>query len=118
MRQPFEGVYIISVAARLLAMHPQTLRKYERFGLVAPSRTGFLRLYSEKDLTRLRLIKHLVDGLGLNLAGVVLVLEVAEKLEEIRELVQNLQGNGHLKGMALKHVQEALELIGAAEGPR
>ena len=69
-----DGLYVISVAARLLEMHPQTLRKYERAGLVRPSRTvGMLRLYSEEDIVRLRLIKHLVGDLGLNISGVVLV---------------------------------------------
>ncbi len=76
-----DGVYIISVAARILEMHPQTLRKYERAGLVRPTRTeGMLRLYSELDIARLRLIKHLVGDLGLNLAGVQLVLELFNKL--------------------------------------
>ena len=79
--QNVEGVYIISVAARLLEMHPQTLRKYERVGLVTPSRTGgALRLYSEEDIARLRLIKHLVGDLGLNLAGVQLVIGVFNHL--------------------------------------
>ena len=65
-----EGVYVISVAARLLEMHPQTLRKYERLGLVQPARTiGMLRLYSEEDLYQLRLIRHMEERLGLNLAG-------------------------------------------------
>lgn len=80
-RGGLDGVYIISVAARILEMHPQTLRKYERVGLVRPTRTaGMLRLYSELDIARLRLIKHLVGDLGLNLAGVQLVLEVFTKL--------------------------------------
>ena len=80
-RPEIDGVYIISVAARLLEMHPQTLRKYERAGLVRPTRTeGMLRLYSELDIARLRLIKHLVGDLGLNLAGVQLVLELFNKL--------------------------------------
>ena len=66
-----EGVYIISVAARLLEMHPQTLRKYERLGLIQPVRTvGMLRLYSQDDLRKVMLIRHLMDNLGLNLAGV------------------------------------------------
>ena len=78
------GVYIISVAARILAMHPQTLRKYERAELVTPSRTqGKLRLYSEEDIARLRLIKHLV-GRGLNLAGVRLALDLFNRLVEMR----------------------------------
>ena len=80
-----QGVYIISVAARLLEMHPQTLRKYERAGLVSPSRTsGALRLYSEEDIARLRLIKHLVGDLGLNVAGVQLVLQLFNHLLTVR----------------------------------
>jgi hypothetical protein len=65
--QQLQGLYIISVAARILSMHPQTLRKYERVGLVRPSRTvGMLRLYSEEDIAKLRMIKDLVDELRLN----------------------------------------------------
>jgi MerR family transcriptional regulator/heat shock protein HspR len=80
-----EPVYVIGVVARLLHMHPQTLRKYERAGLVQPSRTeGMLRLYSDEDLRRLRLIKRLVDDLGLNLAGVELVLRLYERLMALR----------------------------------
>lgn len=80
-----EGVYIISVAARILEMHPQTLRKYERAGLVRPSRTvGMLRLYSEEDIARLRLIKHLVGELGLNVAGVQLVLGLFNRMLEAK----------------------------------
>ena len=81
-RPEIDGVYIISVAARILEMHPQTLRKYERAGWSGRSRTeGMLRLYSEElDIARLRLIKHLVGDLGLNLAGVQLVLELFNKL--------------------------------------
>jgi len=86
-----DGVYIISVAARILEMHPQTLRKYERVGLVTPSRTvGMLRLYSEEDITRLRLIKHLVGDLGLNLAGVQLVLDLFNNLLVTRERVNRV----------------------------
>ena len=66
-----QGVYIISVAARILEMHPQTLRKYERLGLINPDRTGgMLRLYSREDIRKIFLIRHLMDNLGLNLAGV------------------------------------------------
>jgi MerR family transcriptional regulator/heat shock protein HspR len=80
----FSGVYIISVAARLLEMHPQTLRKYERVGLVQPSRTGgHLRLYSNDDLLRLRVIRRLVEELGLNLAGVRLVLDLVGPLRRL-----------------------------------
>jgi MerR family transcriptional regulator/heat shock protein HspR len=81
-----EGLYIISVAARILEMHPQTLRKYERAGLVRPSRTvGMLRLYSEDDIARLRVIKHLVDQVGLNLAGVDLAITMMQRLVSFRQ---------------------------------
>jgi MerR family transcriptional regulator, heat shock protein HspR len=66
-----QDLYFISMAARLLGMHPQTLRKYERLGLVQPTRTiGSMRLYSREELERLKLIKRLVDDAGINLAGV------------------------------------------------
>ncbi len=79
-----EPLYIISVVSRVLQMHPQTLRKYERAGLIRPSRTeGMLRLYSDDDLARLRLIKRLVDDVGLNVAGVGLVLHLVDNLERI-----------------------------------
>jgi len=89
-----EGLYVISVAARLLAMHPQTLRKYERAGLISPTRTvGMLRLYSEEDIVRLRLIKHLVDDLGLNIAGVNLVLALFDKLINVANQLDDLSPN-------------------------
>jgi MerR family transcriptional regulator/heat shock protein HspR len=83
-----EGLYIISVAARMLSMHPQTLRKYERVGLVQPSRTvGMLRLYSDQDIVRLRMIKHLVDELRLNLAGVEMVMSLVERLGDFHQRI-------------------------------
>ena len=86
------GVYIISVAARLLEMHPQTLRKYERLGLLRPSRTiGMLRLYSEEDIAKLRLIRHLEENLGLNLAGVELTLNLLSQLLDMLDRLSGLQ---------------------------
>jgi MerR family transcriptional regulator/heat shock protein HspR len=86
-----EPVFVISVAARLVEMHPQTLRKYEREGLVAPSRTVTnLRLYSDQDIERLRQVKHLVEDRGLNLAGVQLALEVTRDLRALRERVERM----------------------------
>jgi len=80
-----EPLFVISVAARLVEMHPQTLRKYEREGLVAPSRTsGNLRLYSDSDIEQLRQVKYLVEQRGLNLAGVQLALELTRELQRIR----------------------------------
>src|SRR4051794_24074237 len=81
-------LYFISMAARLLDMHPQTLRKYERLGLVRPTRTiGSMRVYSRDELERLRLIKHLVDEAGINLAGVQRLLSIAEAVQRLRPLV-------------------------------
>jgi len=80
-----EPLFVISVAARLVEMHPQTLRKYEREGLIAPSRTtGNLRLYSDRDIERLRQVKYLVEERGLNLAGVQLALDLTARLREFR----------------------------------
>lgn len=80
-----EPLYVISVAARLLQLHPQTLRKYEREGFVSPSRTtGNLRLYSAEDLERLRQVKYLVDDRGINLAGVQLAMELTSRLRGLR----------------------------------
>ncbi|MEJ7837623.1 MAG: MerR family transcriptional regulator [Thermomicrobiales bacterium] len=80
-----EPLFVISVAARLVEMHPQTLRKYEREGLIAPSRTsGNLRLYSDHDIEQLRQVKYLVEHRGLNLAGVQLALELTRKLQLMR----------------------------------
>ena len=81
-------LYFISMAARLLDMHPQTLRKYERLGLVRPTRTiGSMRVYSRDELARLRLIKHLVEDEGINLAGVQRLLSIAEAVQRLRPLV-------------------------------
>jgi MerR family transcriptional regulator/heat shock protein HspR len=81
-------LYLISMAARMLGMHPQTLRKYERLGLVQPSRTlGSMRLYSRDELERLKLIKRLVDDGGINLAGVQRLLSIAEVVQRIRPLM-------------------------------
>jgi MerR family transcriptional regulator/heat shock protein HspR len=81
-------LYFISMAARLLDMHPQTLRKYERLGLVRPTRTiGSMRVYSHDELERLRLIKHLVEEAGVNLAGVQRLLTIAEAVQRIQPLI-------------------------------
>jgi MerR family transcriptional regulator, heat shock protein HspR len=85
-----ENLYFISVAARMLGMHPQTLRKYERLGLVQPTRTiGSMRLYSRDELERLKIIKRLVDDGGINLAGVQRLLSIAEIVQRIRPLMRD-----------------------------
>jgi MerR family transcriptional regulator/heat shock protein HspR len=82
-------LYFISVAARMLGMHPQTLRKYERLGLVQPTRTiGSMRLYSQEELERLKLIKRLVDDAGINLAGVQRLLSIADVVQRLRPLMR------------------------------
>ncbi|HUL74680.1 MAG TPA: MerR family transcriptional regulator [Vicinamibacterales bacterium] len=81
--------YLISLAAEMLDMHPQTLRKYERLGLVRPARTvGSMRVYTRDELDRLRQIKTLVDGAGINLAGVQRLLSIAEIAGRLRPLVE------------------------------
>jgi len=84
--------YMISVAAEVVGMHPQTLRMYEQKGLVRPQRTaGNTRLYSEADLERLRLIQRLTTELGLNLAGVEAVLGLEEQLQRMQSQVERLE---------------------------
>ncbi len=84
--------YMISVAAELVGMHPQTLRVYETKGLVRPRRTpGNTRLYSEADLERLRLIQRLTTELGLNLAGVETVLRLQDELGRLRARLARLE---------------------------
>jgi MerR family transcriptional regulator/heat shock protein HspR len=84
--------YMISVAADLVGMHPQTLRIYETKGLVRPKRTaGNTRLYSEADLERLRLIQRLTTDFGLNLAGVETVLKLQDEVQRLRARMERLE---------------------------
>ena len=84
-----DDFYFISVAARMLGMHPQTLRKYERLGLVRPTRTiGSMRVYSRGELDRLKVIKRLVDEGGVNLAGVQRLLSIADVVQRMRPLMR------------------------------
>jgi MerR family transcriptional regulator, heat shock protein HspR len=104
-------LYFISMAARLLDMHPQTLRKYERLGLVRPTRTvGSMRVYTDDELDRLRLIKYLVDEAGVNLAGVQRLLEIAEAVQRIRPLVK--EGRPE----ARRRIAHEIERIGEMAG--
>jgi MerR family transcriptional regulator/heat shock protein HspR len=85
-------IYMISVAAELVGMHPQTLRMYETKGLVRPQRTpGGTRLYSESDVERLRIIQRLTSELGLNLAGVELVLRLEDELRKAHAQIERLR---------------------------
>jgi MerR family transcriptional regulator/heat shock protein HspR len=104
-------LYFISMAARLLDMHPQTLRKYERLGLVRPTRTvGSMRVYTHDELDRLRLIKHLVEEVGVNLAGVQRLLEIAESVQRLRPLVKASRPD------ARRRIASEIERIGEMVG--
>ena len=84
-----EPCYVISIAARLVGMHQQTLRYYERAGLVSPSRTGGnIRMYSNADIQRIRQAQRLIDELGVNLAGVDIILRMCEQIRELQEAVE------------------------------
>jgi MerR family transcriptional regulator/heat shock protein HspR len=89
-------IYMISVAAELVGMHPQTLRMYEQKGLIRPKRTpGGTRLYSEADVERLRIVQRLTTELGLNLAGVELVLRLEDELRKAHAQIERLQRQLH-----------------------
>jgi MerR family transcriptional regulator/heat shock protein HspR len=107
------NLYFISMAARLLEMHPQTLRKYERLGLVTPTRTvGSMRVYTQDELARLRLIKRLVEEEGVNLAGVQRLLEIAESVQRLRPLMQGDAARADVK----RRVAQEIERIGKTVG--
>ncbi|NIN67322.1 MAG: MerR family transcriptional regulator [Anaerolineae bacterium] len=87
-----EPCYVISIAARMVELHPQTLRYYERVGLIRPQRSrGNRRLYSPRDIERLRAINRLVDDLGVNLAGVEVIFNMRKRMEEMQEEMDRLQ---------------------------
>ncbi len=87
-----EPVYLISVVAKALDIHPQTLRQYEREGLVCPSRTGGkMRLYSQKDIDRINMILRLTRELGVNLAGVDIILQFKEQMDTFESEIEDLK---------------------------
>jgi len=87
-----EPVYLISVVATMLDIHPQTLRQYEREGLVEPSRTqGRMRLYSQRDIDRMKLILRLTRQMGVNLAGVDIALQLKEQIDEMQKEIDQLR---------------------------
>lgn len=98
MRTGNEPLYTISIAARLVRIerpeepiHPQTLRMYERMGLVMPQRIGKNRLYSERDIERVRQIQRLTQEMGVNLAGVEVILSLLEKIEQLQAEIEALR---------------------------
>jgi len=108
-----QPIFVISVAAELADMHPQTLRKYERLGLVRPTRTvGSMRVYSEDELERLRLIKHLVDEVGVNLAGVQRLLVIAESVQRLRPMVRDESGRPEMRKRLAREIERIGEMVG------
>ena len=84
-------IFLISMAARELGMHPQTLRKYARLGLVRPLRTvGSMRVYTNEEIKRLKVIKYLVDELGINLSGVQQLLMISEVVDRLKPLLEEI----------------------------
>lgn len=105
MRTENQPVYMIGVAAQLCGVHPQTLRQYERLGLVIPSRVGAKnRLYSELDILRVRRIQRLTQQMGVNLAGVEVIMRLLEDLDDMR---------GDFERQMIEYVQEAERRIQA-----
>ena len=101
MSQNDEPCYVISVAARMVGVQTHTLRYYERIGIIEPSRSrGNIRLYSEKDIARLRRVKNLMADLGVNLAGIEVILRMTQRMiklqhqiEEMKSELRRLEGN-------------------------
>ena len=87
-----EPRYVISIAARILGIQSHTLRYYERIGIIEPSRSGGnIRLYSERDIAQLRRIKTLMDDLGVNLAGVEVILRMSQRMTDLQNRVEELE---------------------------
>ena len=94
--------YVISVAARMCGVHPQTLRHYERIGLIQPARTGGnIRLYSDEDIERLRQVQRLIDELGVNLAGVEVIMNMTDRIER-----QQREFEEHVREIEEQHQHE------------
>ena len=110
-----EGVYVMRVASRLSGMHPQTLRKYERVGLLAPTRIGALRMYSDEDIALLKMIKYLIGDLGLNIAGVELALRMRSGLRALKRQADALPEGSPSRDRMEGTIEQMLGLIEAPE---
>lgn len=107
-----EPIYVISVAARLVEMHPQTLRYYERAGLLKPTRSsGKIRLYSQREIERLRKISRLTNELGVNLAGVEIIIDLTERLGILQERIKQREAQLQTEVERLKRELEAQQRI-------
>jgi MerR family transcriptional regulator, heat shock protein HspR len=109
------AVYIISVAAELAGVHPQTLRTYERKGLIKPARTsGGTRRYSQRDVERVRLIQELTQGEGVNLAGVMRILALQDQIEELSDQLERTRRRvDQVREEARSALREAMQRSGA-----
>ena len=108
-----EPVYLISIVAKILAIHPQTLRQYEKEGLIQPGRTdGKMRLYSQRDIDKIKTILRLTRDMGVNLAGVDIILRLKERLDEMDELMEELRSQAqNLKPKSVALKQSSYEII-------
>ncbi len=100
-----KGAYMISAVAEMYEIHPQTLRLYEREGLLKPSRTeGNTRLYTDEDLERLEFILNLARDLGVNIAGIAIILQMRERMEEMNRQMQGFVD--YVRSEMLQHIQQ------------
>ena len=105
-----EPCYVISVAARMVSLHPQTLRYYDRLGLIHPSRTaGRIRLYSRSDIDRLRKIARLSEDLGVNLAGVEVILNMSDRIEKLQARMTSMRQEAEAEIQGLRNRLTELE---------
>ncbi len=87
-----KGFYTIGMVAEILSIHPHTLREYEREGLITPKRTaGNIRLYTDDDLEDIKFIREMTQGLGVNLAGVDIIMRMRRQIEELHSIIENLE---------------------------
>ncbi|MBR2494319.1 helix-turn-helix transcriptional regulator [Helicobacter sp.] len=106
-----EPVYLISVVAKILEIHPQTLRQYEKEGLIEPGRTeGKMRLYSQRDIDKIKTILRLTRDLGVNLAGVDIILRLKERLDELDGIIEQLRSSAN-KDNSVTIKQSSYELM-------
>jgi len=103
-----EPCFVISVAARMVGMHAQTLRYYERMGIIAPSRSrGRIRLYSQADISRLRQIQRLINDLGVNLAGAEVILRLNKRIRQMEDEIEELRTE--LQRLRDRHLPQPME---------
>lgn len=107
-----EPVYLISVVAKILEIHPQTLRQYEKEGLIEPGRTdGKMRLYSQRDIDKIKTILRLTREFGVNLAGVDIILRLKERLDEMDSLNETLRSQQNTNQNSVTIKQSSYDLI-------